>query len=361
MNPLRLGIIGGSIRSAVGRVHQIAATMDNVFKVVAGCYSRDPATNYDSAREYHTDVHTITSLLNDVCMDAVTVLTPTPSHYGIVRQCQQAGIPVICEKALASTAQQAAELCGKGFLAVTFNYSGYPMIRHLRQMIDEGQLGRINFINAEMPQEGYIRGDYNAPQPWRLLDGPIPTVYLDLGVHLHHLIGTLTGLRPLSVCGSQANYGRYRNIIDHVTAQVQYEEGMSASLWFGKTALGQRNGLRIQVYGSRGSAEWVQEDPEHLQFCDARGRKQILDRASPGATFPDLSRFKAGHPSGFIEAFANLYRDIGNALRQYQSTGAWQSTEVKGGEFATEGLAMMEAITLSSYHRKEQLVKVWHE
>ena len=365
--PLRLGIIGGGVNSAIGRVHHIAAQMDGYFKVVAGCYSRDPQVNRLSAHTYQTAVcETIADLL-DRDLDAVAILTPTPTHEFIVQLVQDAGIPVICEKALATTPLEAVGLDQHGFLAVTYNYTGYPMLRELRAIIGRGDLGRITQVIAEMPQEGYaIKG--STPQPWRLRDGAIPTIYLDLGVHLHQIILFLTGLHPLSAFATEARYGRFA-VVDTVMAQVAYDEGAMGLFYFGKAALGQRNGLRIRIFGSEASAEWKQEDPEHLFICWSEGRREIRDRASPDnliADFNNTSRFKPGHPSGYIEAFANTYADIAGALHaslhpdpQPEYLKPIFNPYVGTAAIATEGLSLMKAMTVSAKIKRHSLVGFW--
>jgi predicted dehydrogenase len=267
--PIRLGVIGGGINSAVGRTHHIAATMDRFFEIAAGCYSRDPPTNRLSAHTYGTprSCASLDELLApDGSLDAVLVLTPTPDHHSTVKRIQEAGFPVICEKSLACAPHEAVALDGKGFLAVTYNYTGYPMLRELREMIERGELGEITQVIAEMPQEGFALKKGPAPKSWRLHDGKIPTVYLDLGVHLHQIVWFLTRLHPMSTFATEASNGRFA-VVDTVMAQVKYEKKMKALFWFGKAALGQRNGLRLRVFGRSGSAEWAQEDPEHLLFC----------------------------------------------------------------------------------------------
>jgi len=357
MRPLKLGFIGGSVESAVGRAHFSACRMDGRFEVSAGCFSRDPEINAASGSQYGCKAVPPTDRIADLLacdIDAVVVLTPTPSHIVPVRAALSAGIPVICEKALAHSVIDSAGLLDlrakeDGFLAVTYNYTGYPMVRELRDMVEAGELGKIVSIQAEMPQEGYLRDGAN-PQKWRQEDGSIPAVHLDLGTHLHHMIYFLTGADPDSLVATHSSSSRFK-VVDDVHCIAEYSNDFNASIWFGKTALGHRNGLRVRVNGTKAAAEWQQTNPEELQVAHADGRRETLDRSSPTcvvAREARYQRFKVGHPAGFIEAYANLYGDIDDALRARRNGMPRPPlAEMYTAEVAHEGLLMMERMVES--------------
>lgn len=371
--PLSLGFIGGSLNSAVGYAHFAACLMDNKWTLDAGCFCGDPELNRETARVYgvasdrdYDDWQEMLKIEKGR-LDAIVVLTPTPMHHEIVIACLKNGFPVICEKALVTNSRDAEKIIevrdqNKGFLAVTYNYSGYPMVRELRNAIHKGTLGKIHHFQAEMPQEGFIRVDSNgnkpAPQSWRLADGPVPTIHLDLAVHLHQMIHYLVGQKPIEVISDQGSHGWFHEIIDNVTCLCRYSEGVQGQIWFSKSALGHRNGLRIRIYGSNASAEWYQASPEELVLAFADGRKEILDRASSVevTNLRRYNRFKAGHPAGFIEAFANLYSDIADCLCQYRATGKWKSEEVFSADLAAEGLRFLEAMKSSVVSKAWQAV-----
>lgn len=363
--PLSLGFIGGAIDSAVGYVHFAASMIDNKWSLQAGCFSRNEEINKKSAEIYGISQDRVYSSWQDMIknekdkLDAIAVLTPTPFHSEVVKACLEAKIPVICEKALTVGSAEAEEIKNirdknKGFLAVTYNYSGYPMVRELRNLIKKGELGEILHFQAEMPQEGFIRvdskGNKPKPQIWRLSDGKIPTIYLDLAVHLHELIDYVISEKPVSVVADQDSAGWFENIIDNVTCLCRYTNNVQGQIWFSKSALGNRNGLKLRVFGSKASAEWFQMNPEELLISYADGHRQILDRASSVdiANLPKYTRFKAGHPAGFIEAFANLYSDIADELKNYKETGKTASDEVFSVELALEGFKFLEAMVESS-------------
>jgi len=372
--PLNLGFLGGSVSSAIGPAHRAAAALDGKWLIAAGCFSRNPVVNRDTANEYgvaparlHSDWR---AMIAAEChaLDAIAVLTPTPDHAAMVAACLDAGLPVICEKALATNSRDAATLRDLrqrrgGFLALTYNYSGYPMVRELRNIIRAGRLGRLIHFQVEMPQEGFVRTDLRGappvPQPWRLVDGTIPTIMLDLGVHLHHLLHYLTGARPERVVAQSGSHGWFADVVDDVSALIRYAGGFYGQAWFSKSAMGQRNGMRLRLYGTLGAAEWHHAEPEELRISHADGRREILDRAGATAvaSLPRYARFKPGHPAGFIEAFGNLYADLATALRQWQMTGGFASDEIFGAELAVEGLALLEAMQRSATNACWETVK----
>lgn len=359
--PLRVAFIGGGINSAVGRAHFSALRLDGLFELVAGCFSRNSAINAESARRYgvaagrvHPDPDTLIQIEAE-SLDAVIVLTPTDQHFAPVISALEAGLPVICEKALATTVADAERIREKeracaGFLVVTFNYTGYPALRELRALVRQGCLGTVRHFVAEMPQEGFLRRDARGEpvrvQHWRLHDGEIPTVSLDLGVHLHQILAYLLDFRPVAVASHHASCGNHP-VIDTVSALVQCEGGVLGELRYGKTMLGERNGLRIVLYGDLASAEWRQESPEFLKLAYSDGRTVYVERGSASGhewNTPRYQRFKSGHPAGYIEAFANLYADIHSALSARRRQEPWATPEVSDSTLAVEGLKFMQAV-----------------
>lgn len=371
---LRLGFIGGATHSAVGYTHFVASRMDGRFAIEAGCFSRATESNAQTAASYgvapartHASWQAMLAA-ERTALDAVVVLTPTPTHAPIVCAALEAGVPVICEKALATSVEECLQIGAvlertRGFLAVTFNYSGYPMVRELRRLIADGELGRLQQIHVEMPQEGFLRtspeGKPATPQAWRLSDPAIPTVSLDLGVHVHHLVQFLSPQSvPEEVVAEQMRFGHFEGIVDNVHCLARYSEGLQVQMWYGKTALGQRNGLRIRVFGDRGSAEWHQMEPEDLNLARIDGTRVRLDRGSPQlrvAADIRYTRFKAGHPSGFLEAFANLYVDIADALVRHRggaAAGEGPAGHVFGIAQAEQGFRLLEAVHASARERR---------
>lgn len=362
--PLNLGFIGGSIDSAVGYTHFVASQMDNSWKLVSGCFSQDESINTQTANNYGVSKERLYIDWQEMLekergkLDVIVILLPTTEHIKAVKKSLEMGFAVICEKSLASNSSEAAKILelqkkNNSFLAVTYNYSGYPMVRELQKKIRNGELGKIIHFQVEMPQEGYIRvdseGNKPRPQAWRLKDGTVPILHLDLAVHLHQLIYFLTEQNPTHVVSDQDSYGWFPEVIDNVNCMCRYTDGIMGSIWFSKSALGHRNGLKLRIYGTKGSAEWFQASPEELQICRSNGQKEIIDRAAnvEVTNLKRYNRFKAGHPAGFIEAFANLYYDFSQSILDYRSNKTWEVDKMYGTRLSLKGLQFLEAMNRS--------------
>ena len=373
--PLQLAFIGGGNNSAVGYVHFSAAHLDNKFQVVAGAFSRDAKINQHTAEQWNISTERTYNCWKELILaeqstvDAFVVLTPTPHHTEVLTALLEKDLAVISEKSLTCGLAEAKEIeaCydpNKHFLAVTFNYSGYAMVRELKHIISNGALGEIQKIHLEMPQEGFkrppdIAGKPSQPQPWRLKDYDVPTICLDLGVHLHHLSSYLLEVEPEATCAQFANHSEFKGLVDDVNMLLKYPNGIVGSMWMSKTAIGHRNGLSVRVYGTKGSARWFQLNPDELELNYNDGRREVLDRAGQCqyANQFRYNRMKPGHPTGFVEAFANLYSDIAGALHLHLSKQPSRSEYVFGFEQAKQGLALFEAAKRSAESGTWQQVK----
>ena len=217
-----IAFLGGGLNSAIGRAHYSSINIDNNFKLVAGCFSRNKDTNIASASYYNVKKSRTYKDLEELLLkekgrlDAIIVLTPTDQHYTQVCKIIKAKVPIIVEKALATSKQEIYSIKNllikeNRFLAVIYNYLGYPMVRELRNYIKNGLLGTLNQIQIEMPMDTYLRGhqnrEKNIPQQWRLNERDIPFISLDLGVHLHMLIHYLTNQKPLEVIAKMDSFG----------------------------------------------------------------------------------------------------------------------------------------------------------
>ncbi|PAF45163.1 Gfo/Idh/MocA family oxidoreductase [Helicobacter sp. 11S02596-1] len=369
-----LAFIGGGLNSAIGYTHFIASQMDHRFKLKSACFSKDPSINAQTAELWgendlrlHQDWQTLLEMEKNK-IDAVCILTPTPSHKQIVSKALQLGHNVICEKTLCMDLQEALEIQEilkqtQGFLAITYNYTGYAMLRELRAMITKGDFGIIHNIQIEMPQEGFLRLEQDKkphPQKWRMQDGTLPIISLDLGVHCQNIVSFLTHQSPTQVVATSKSNGHFSHIIDDVNILACFQENLIVNMWYSKSALGHRNGLKVSVYGQKMSATWIQNHPEELLINTQNGEKIIKDRASPldtnTAKLPRYNRFKAGHPAGFIEAFGNYYNDIANALEQFYHEKKWTSDYVFGITSAIKELAFLEAVAKSSQSQKFEAI-----
>ncbi len=340
--------------------------MDNRWSLSAGCFSVHEEINVSTAKQWGIDPERVYSNFRDLLnaekskLDAIAILTPTPSHAEIVISAIEMGYPVICEKALVKSSDEGARIKKaikkhSGFLAVTYNYTGYPMIRELQSIIRAGKIGKLHQIQIEMPQETFLRLDSNnnkpTPQEWRLKDYDVPTLSLDLGVHLHHMVHFLSDEQPIELTAINNNYGFFSDIVDNTICIARYTGNVDCQIWYGKTALGNTNGLRVRIYGELGSAEWYQMHPETLILHDNKGRINVLERSSVDLKIANkdrYNRFKAGHPAGFIEAFANLYSDIADSLQKFKNNQDHTSPYVFGADIAYDGIVMLETIAKSA-------------
>ena len=364
--PLSLGFIGGGLSSAVGTVHYCASSLDGRWQLDAGAFSRSIDVNRQTGREWGVDSQRIYDdwqqmiLHEKENLDAVAVLTHTPQHIDAIQFLLENYVPVICEKSVVMNAKEASLIQqqmtkSSHFFASIFNYTGYPLIRELKAKIQRGDLGKIQQIHIEMPQEGFSRPPMVAgrpvpPQAWRLQDGNTPLICLDLGTHMVHMLRFLTGEKPNAVISDFANYSQYPGVVDYGSFMLRFKSGMKGNLWITKTALGHRNGLLIRVYGDKASASWQQTQPEELYIAHANGKKEIIDRGGELLLAKQLryNRMKPGHPAGFIEAFANLYADIADALMEYNEKGHFTNPYVFSFDDAKEGLDFFDAAVKSN-------------
>ena len=359
---MKIAFLGGGINSAVGYTHFLASRLDGFFDLVAGCFSRDQSTNFATAARLGVEqsrcYESFAKMLEaeaDV-LDAVCILTPTPDHLGSVLDALKAGLNVICEKALVASAQDAdliraaVEESGQK-LMVTFNYAGYPMVREARAKVAAGHLGRIHHIQCEMPQESFALESAN-PQPWRRKDYGIPCVSLDLGVHVHHLVHYLTGgVRLRNASALEACNGNVPDVVDSVSVLAKGGDSLIVDLRWGKVFLGHSNGLCFRIYGDLGSLMWEQSSPEILHFSEKTGARNTLERGQPNlleANKAEYNRFKAGHPAGFVEAFANIYSDFHSII-----CGAKSDQDTYSVDSALQGLRFLSSVHDSAQRSTE--------
>lgn len=360
----KLAFIGGSINSIAGYPHFIASQMDKRFEVIAGTFSSNEETNKTTATKwnikkfYKNYQELIQKEKHNI--DAIVILTPTTMHHEIIIELLRHNIPIICEKPLVSSIEEIEEIekiydPTKHFMVITNNYSGYPMVRELQEKIKNNELGDILHIRLKMPQESFLRPPKSVkyPQKWRLNDDFIPMISLDLGAHLHHLAYFLLQKEPNKIMATYDKFSKYE-VVDDVNMFLEYDNDIKGNFWLSKSALGNRNGLHIEVYGSKASASWHQETPEQLEFSYSTGQKVIIDRGSDIQMLsnPLYSRMTPGHPAGFIESFANLYNDIANSLDNYFNNKIYSTQYVYDFQHAKNGIKLLHNASISNLKRK---------
>ena len=365
MKQIKLGVIGGGVNSAVGYAHFCASRLDNFFIYHKGCFSRDIEINKESAIKYgiteNNVYESISDLINDSDdIDSWLILTPTPTHFSIINKLKLTNKKIICEKALCSSITEAKDISLKftdNELYVIFNYTGYPMIREIKNIIKDQGIGNLININIEMPQSGFIKqndlGEIPKPQDWRLFDDSIATLSLDLGVHVHSLINFLCNIKPIELFAISNSKGGNDNLIDNLHCLIKFESNVTANIWYSKTSLGHSNGLKVRIFGSEGAIEWVQIKPDEFKLTDQLGFTRVIDMGSillKEASKSKYNRFKAGHPTGFIEALSNYYRSIYDSINGEKDENLFTLTE------AIDGIELMEIIHTSI--RQNELIKI---
>ena len=332
---LKLSFIGGAYNSTIGNVHYISSKLDGRWKLVSGFFSRNRKINLETGKLYNIEKKRIYSDLQSLIkeeknkIDAVVVLTSTPSHFKIIKTLLKNKIPIISEKPLIEEFKEAKSLKKlikkNNFLRITYNYTGYPMIRDLKHMIEKRKFGKIQQINFEMPQDSFTGSTKSKilPKKWRLKDRKIPNICMDLGSHLLNLSNFLIGDYPNKVMVNYFTNSKYKKIIDNAYFWMKYKSKLNSNFWISKTLIGARNGLSIRISGDKKSTSWNQMRPEELNIYNLDGTKQVFDRVSQKIVAHKLryNRYKAGHPSGFLEAFANHYLDIADDLIAWRKKG----------------------------------------
>lgn len=332
---LRLGMVGGGAGSFIGGVHRMAARLDDHYTLVAGALSSDPDRARQSAEALHiepdrayVDYETMAAAeaARPDRIDVVSVVTPNDSHAAICRAFLACGIPVICDKPLCTSMQDARSLAdllqqtGLPFV-LTHNYTGYPLVREARARVLAGELGTIRVVQVEYPQEWLAEAIESTGQKqaaWRTdpaRSGPAGSVG-DIGTHAHQLAGFVTGLRLESVAADLSTFVPGRRLDDDARMLLRYEGGARGMLWCSQVAPGFENGLRLRVIGDKGSLDWLQAEPNVLHLALLGQPVRRLTRGMPdlSASASHATRIPSGHPEGYLEAFAQIYTDAAALL-----------------------------------------------
>ena len=332
---VRLGVVGGGPGSNIGETHRHAARYDERFALVTGVFASDAERSRDFAaalaiapdRRYGSwQEMAEQEARRDDGIEAVSIMTPNNSHYAIARAFLAHGIDVICDKPLTTEVEQAVELMrltrqsGLVF-GVTYCYSGYPMVRQAREMVRSGELGDVRLVQVEHASgwaSTLLEAEGHKQALWRTTPGIAgkSSVVGDLGTHAHHLARFITGLEISEVSAELSSIVPGRQADDNAHIKLRFSNGAKGMMWASMVAAGHWHGLRIRVYGEKGSLEWVQEQPNELILRLADGQHHTLTRGyswlSPAAQ--RASRLWPGHPEGYLAAFANLYSDIADAV-----------------------------------------------
>ena len=370
---IRWGMVGGGPGAFIGAVHRIAARMDDQYELVAAALSSDPARSRSAAQDLHiapdraygsyTKMASAEAKRPDR-IEAVSIVTPNNMHYPMAKAFLEAGFHVICDKPLTTTLEEALDLAAivrrTGLIfGVTHNYTGYPMVRQARQMVADGQLGKIRVVQVEYAQDWLATPLEQTGQKqaaWRTdpaRSGPGGSLG-DIGTHAYNLACFVTGLHCREVAADVSIFVPGRRLDDNVQLLLRFAEGAKGALWASQVATGNANNLRLRVYGEKAGLEWHQEEPNTLQFAKLGEAPETILRPGPGGTSPaaHASRIPAGHPEGYLEAFAQIYTDLAEQIyaRREGRSPSLASLLVPNVEDGVEGMRFIAA-TLESGRR----------
>lgn len=326
---LRLGMVGGGQGAFIGAVHRLAARMDDHYELLAAALSADPANarssalalGLDPARAYedYTRMARAEAARSDG-IEVVAITTPNHLHAPVARAFLEAGIHVICDKPLALTLAEGEELARlarqwRRLFALTHTYSGYPMVRHARELVAAGELGELRYVQVEYLQDWLanpIPPGQNKQADWRADPARAGRAGClgDIGTHAYQLAAFITGQLPNALAAELHSFVPGRLVDDHLQVWLRYSQGMRGSLNASQVASGEENRLQIRLYGDKASLIFRQEAPNELWLTPIGGASQRLTRGRvESAAARHASRVPAGHPEGYLEAFAQLYTD----------------------------------------------------
>jgi len=369
---LKIGFIGGAINSTIGSTHIKAINLSRNLSIDCAFFSRNKKINISSAKKYNLKLNKLYSSAEQLIkkekntLDAVVVLTPPNARYKIIKFLVEYNIPVICEKPLCSdllTSKKIHKLVQnkKLFFTSTYNYIGYPAIREIKDLINKKFLGDIISFNFEMLQQTYVYSKSKITK-WRTKDYSIPTLYLDLCSHLVNISKFLFNEYPHNVMSFSTKNKKFK-VIDNVYSWLKFKNNMQGTFWFSKNSLGQRNGLKLRIYGTSSSLEWNHAQPENITIFHKDGKIETLDRLSPKIYSLKKQKYftySAGHPNGFLDAFSNVYSDIYDELINYKSSKKINYRYLVDIKENTNIILILDAIKKSSKNNtwiKTKLIK----
>ena len=368
---IRIGMVGGGKDAFIGGVHRIALRLDGYYELVAGSFS----SNFDNSKEtgknlglaedriYKTyqEMAEKESARSDG-IDVVSIVTPNHLHVPIAKIFANKGIHIICDKPLALSSEEAIDLKNivenkKLIFALTHNYTGYPMVRHARSLIQKGDLGSIRVIQAEYPQDwlttkvednGLKQAEWRT-DPKRSGEGGCIG---DIGTHAFNLIRFITGLEVDELSADIHTFVKGRLLDDNAQIMLRFKKGAKGAIWSSQVAVGNENNLKIRVFGENGGLEWKQEDPNYLYHTKFGHPTQRITRgsSSAGKEANEVTRIPSGHPEGYLEGFANIYSDVCKVLfaqinkQKYEHSNDCYPTIYDG----IEGMRFIETVLESS-------------
>jgi predicted dehydrogenase len=367
---IRLGMVGGGEGAFIGAVHRIAARLDDRYELVAGALAASPdkamrsaaAVGLSPERSYPDfRVMAQAESKRGDGIEAVAIVTPNHMHAPVAEAFLDADIHIISDKPLTATLEEARRLRDKArasgrIFAVTYNYTGYPLVRHARAMVRDGELGRIRIVQAEYPQDwlsGPLEATGQKQAEWRTdparsgAGGCIG----DIGTHAYQLAHFVTGMMPERILADITTFVPGRRLDDNVQILLRYAGGARGALWASQVAPGNDNGLRLRVFGEKGGLDWRQDEPNRLTWSPLGEAPRLIHRGT-GAMNADgarVNRIPAGHPEGYLEAFATIYTEAAAAIiARRHNTAVDPAVTFPTIDDGFAGVAMVEAALRSS-------------
>ncbi len=323
-------MVGGGPGAFIGEVHRIAARFDNHFELVAGALSSTPekakayAAQIGIERAYGSyEEMAAEEAKREDRIDAVAIVTPNDTHFPIAKAFLDAGIHVMCDKPMTTTLEDAIALDEKvkrsGLVfALMHSYSGYPIVRQMRSIVESGSIGKVRMIHVEYVQGWLATALENTGSKqaeWRTdpaRSGPGGCLG-DIATHAFHTAYFVSGLKAESISAELTTFVEGRRLDDNVQALLRFEGGAKASMWSSQIAIGNENNLNLRIYGETGALEWQQENPNYARYTPLNQPTQIISRGGT-ALNAAAARLPAGHPEGYFEAFATLYSDFAEQI-----------------------------------------------
>ena len=334
MSKLHWGMIGGGEGSQIGPAHRLGAGLDGLFHFSAGALDHRPEVGREygarlglaSDRSYGDWQEMLKGeMLREDRVDLVTIATPNNTHYEIAKAYLEAGFHVLCEKPMTITIAEAEEIVrlaeAKGLIcAVNYGYTGYALVRQMRAMVQAGELGQIRLVKAEFAHGHHAdAGDADNPRVrWRYdpKQAGVSAQFADCGIHAMHMASFVTGQEVESLSADCVSCIASRELEDDAMVNFRMDGGTIGRLWTSSIALGRQHGLNIQIFGEKGGLRWAQEQPNQLYWMPLGGRLQVIERGEQGLA-PEAtraSRVTVGHAEGMPLAFANIYKDLAEAI-----------------------------------------------
>ena len=351
-------MVGGGPGAFIGAVHRMAAALDGEYELVAGAFSAEASKSRQTGADLGLDPRRVYASFEEMAslegsmseaerIQVVSIVTPNYLHHAVAMAFMEQGTHVVCDKPLTTKLDDAEELCRIAaerdlVVAVTHNYTGYPMVKEARERIRSGELGRLRKVVIEYSQgwlHALLEAEGHKQAEWRgdPARAGVSSAMGDIGSHAHNLLRYMTGLEVLRLFADLGTVVEGRKLEDDATVLLEMEDGVRGLLFASQISTGERNHLRVRVYGSDRGLDWSQEDPDRLRLVETDGSERIVYRSAGASSrrAGAYTRLPGGHPEGFIEAFANIYRSVAYTLHKLEALGDDANGALRDGRSAS--------------------------